>query len=69
MQEASQRLTELQMLKPRVVAVLGFDPTAVSGALPTRLLILLQGLPQALPQPNPITAAPPCCRSLTARSS
>ena len=31
MQEASQRFTELQLLKPRVVAVLGLDPTAVSG--------------------------------------
>ena len=31
MQEASGRLTDLQLIKPKVVAALGFDPTAVSG--------------------------------------
>ena len=69
MQEASQRLTELQLLKPRVVAVLGFDPTAVSGALPGACGRLLNGPSRALPQLELLLFRLICCRSLTDPSS
>lgn len=68
-QEASQRFTELQLLKPRVVAALGFDPTAVRGWAVPHPCLLLAAQPLLFQTLNCIRCHSLCCRSPTIRSS